>query len=128
MKSATLVLVLASLTSCAAQPGATVAAAQSSSRQCFLASNVNGFSSVSDTIVDIQVGASRYYRLSLAGSCPNIAWRNRVALRTTGGSDWICQGLDAELIVPDPNTSAQRCLVTGIAPITKAEWLAKGRH
>ena len=108
--------------SCTAPPAPPLAA-RAAGPQCFLASQVNGFAPVSDTIVDVQVGAGRYYRLSLQGSCPSADWTHRVALRTTSGGSWICQGLDAEVIVPSP-AGAERCLVTGIAPIPKEIWLA----
>ena len=118
--------VLGGAGSCTVQPAAPVAA-HSSGRQCFLASQVNGFSPVSDSVVDVQVGANRFYRLSLMGACPNAVWTHRVALRTTTGSSWICQGLDAEIIVPDP-MAPERCLVSGIQPITKDDWIAARRR
>jgi hypothetical protein len=111
---------------CAAQPGPPLAA-QTSGRQCFLARQVNGYTSVNDQAVDVQVGANRYFRLSLDGSCPQSAFSQRVALRTTGGGDWICQGLDAEIIVPFAG-GPQRCLVNDVQPISKAQWLADRRH
>lgn len=130
IRSASIVLAaLGSLGAACAMQGPSAqaaAAAPTPARQCFLARQVNGYSPVSDDVVDVQVGANRYYRLELAGTCPNSAWSHRVALRTTGGGSWICQGLDAEIIVPDP-AGAQRCLVTEIRPITKADWIA-GRH
>ena len=49
-----------------------------------------------------------------------VDWSFRVALRTTGGSSWICQGADAEIIVPSPN-GRQRCLVSDVRPLTPAE-------
>jgi hypothetical protein len=96
-------------------------AAASPARQCFLASRVNGFSSVSDTVVDVKVGANDYYRLSLDGACPDAAFRTRIALRTLTGGSYICQGLDAEIVVPSA-AGSERCLVRGIEPITKADW------
>ena len=132
MRSASIVFAsLASLAAaCAMQgPSAQTAAAagRTPARQCFLARQVNGYSPVSDDIVDVQVGANRYYRLELSGACPNSVFSRRVALRTTGGGSWICQGLDAEIIVPDP-AGPQRCLVTEVVPITKADWIAGRRH
>jgi hypothetical protein len=115
------------LGACADQPGAPALAAQSTGRQCFLARDVNGYASVSDNAVDVQVGANRYYRLSLDGWCPQSAFSQRVALRTTGGGSWICQGLDAEVIVPFAG-GAQRCLVRDVQPITKEAWLADRKH
>jgi Family of unknown function (DUF6491) len=126
--AATAIAVTMFMAACAAQPGAPApGAARSSGHQCFLARQVNGFSPVSDNIVDIQVGANRYFRLTLDGFCPDTAFRTRVALRTLTGGSWICQDLDAEIIVPDP-TGGQRCLVRGIQPITRADWLAGGRQ
>ena len=114
------------LLGCTAEP-APPQVAQTSGRECFRASQVNGFSPVSDNIVDVQVGASRYYRLSLMGMCPNSVWTHRVILRTTtGGGQWICQGLDAEVIVADP-VAPERCLVSNVQPISRADWEA-GQH
>jgi hypothetical protein len=96
----------------------TAAAAGASRGQCFHAGQVSGFSSVSDNIVDVKVGANRFYRLQMSGSCPNSNFSQRVALRTIGGGSWICRGLDAEIIVPDP-MGGQRCLITDVTPISK---------
>ena len=128
IRSASIVLAaLGSLgAACAIQGPPAQAAGPTPARQCFLARQVNGYSPVADDIVDVQVGANHYYRLQLSGSCPNSVWSHRVALRTTGGGSWICQGLDAEIIVPDP-AGVERCLVTDVRPITKADWIA-GRH
>ncbi len=113
------------VSACTQQPA--TASTQSSGRQCFLASQANGYTPVSDEAVDVQVGANRYFRLELHGSCPNIDWSRRLALKTTGGGSWICQGLDAEIIVPEPGFGAQRCLVRAVRPLTKDEWLADRR-
>ena len=105
IRSASIVLAaLGSLgAACAMQGPPAQAAGPTPARQCFLARQVNGYSPVSDDVVDVQVGANHYYRLELSGACPNAEWSHRVALRTTGGGSWICQGLDAEIIVPDPS-------------------------
>ena len=109
---------------CAPQAGP--AAAQNTGRQCFLARDVNSFGAVSDEVVDVTVGAGRYFRLQLSGGCPNIDWSRRIALRTTTGTSSICQGLDAEVISLD-SPFPQRCLVENVTPISKAQWLAT-RH
>jgi hypothetical protein len=118
---------LAMVAACAAQPGPPALAAQTKGRQCFLARQVNSYSSVSEQIVDVKVGANQYYRLSLDGFCPQSAFSRRVVLRTTGGGDWICQGLDAEIIVPFA-AGPERCLVNNVQPISKGQWLAGRRH
>lgn len=108
--------------------GAPAAApAQRPPPRCFLASQVNGFTPRGSDAVDVRVGANRTYRLSLAGPCPDVDWSFRLALRTTGGSSWICQGADAEIIVPSP-IGRQRCLVTDVRPLSPAEIAASRRH
>ena len=85
-----------------AQQAASAPAAASSGRECFSARNVSSFKAQGDNAVDIQVGVRRYYRLQLAGVCPNMNWARRVAVVARSGSSFICQGLDAELVVIDP--------------------------
>jgi hypothetical protein len=109
-----------------AQTGAGPTLAQSSGRQCFLARDVNSFGAVSDQVIDVSVGASRYFRLQLAGGCPTIDWSRRLALRTTTGTSWICEGLDAEIFSLD-GPFPQRCLVESVSPISKQQYLAT-RH
>ena len=110
-----------------AASGPAAALAERPAPRCFLASQVNGFTSRGSDAVDVHVGANRSYRLSLAGPCPDVDWSFRVALRTTGGSSWICQGADAEIIVPSPN-GRQRCLVSDVRPLSPAEIAASRRH
>jgi hypothetical protein len=103
------------------------AVAERPAPRCFLARNVNGYTPRGRDAVDVRVGANRTYRLTLAGVCPEVDWSYRVALRTTGGGSWICQGADAELIVPSP-TGTQRCLVTDVRALTPEEVAAGRRH
>lgn len=100
------------------------AGASQSNRQCFLASNVNNFNGNPDGTVDIQVGVNQYYRLTTDGSCPNIDWKNRVAIQTTTGGDFVCGGFDARFIVPEAGIGPQTCNITAIAPLTKEQYQA----
>lgn len=111
------------LAGCSSQPVTSSAAAAAPARDCFSARDVNGFSSVSNTVVDVKVGSDRYYRMTTDGSCPSGNFQPRITLRTLTGGSRICQGLDAEIVVPDP-AGAERCQVRAIHPITKADWLA----
>jgi hypothetical protein len=95
--------------------------------RCFLARQANGFTARGRDAVDVHVGANRYYRLTLAGPCPDVDWSFSVAIRTLGGGSWICQGADAEIIVPSPN-GRQRCLVTDVRPLSADEVAATRRH
>ena len=61
------------------------ASAERPAPRCFLSRQVNGFTSRGSDAVDVHVGANRYYRLTLAGPCPDVDWSFRVGLRTLGG-------------------------------------------
>ena len=111
----------ACLAACAQAPGTAPASGLASGGECFHAGQVNDFTPRGNDVVDVRVGSRRHYRLQLAGSCPDVNWGTRaVALRTLGGSSWICQGLDAELLVPSP-LGTQRCLVRSVRRLSDAE-------
>lgn len=126
-RTSTLVIALigcAAIAGCAPQPAGTSSAQAPAGRQCFLPSEVNSFNATKDGNVDIQVGAGRYYHLTLGGGCPNnINFASSVGIRATGGGSFVCEGLDAELIVPDPS-GTQRCPITAVQPISKDQYLA----
>ena len=111
---------VATLAACA-QQAASAPAAASSGRECFNARNISSFKAQGDNAVDIQVGVRRYYRMDLAGVCPNVNWANRVVVVTRSGSSWICEGFDAEIVVPDPGLGPQRCVVSSVRRLTDAE-------
>ncbi|MDQ4086419.1 MAG: DUF6491 family protein [Pseudomonadota bacterium] len=116
-----ILLLLASLpiAGCTAadEPAAASVAAQG--HECFRAEEANSFSPVGENAVNVGVGARRYFRLELAGACPDIDWTKSVAIRTRGPS-WICRGHDADLIVPGA-LGAQSCPVRAVRPLTEAE-------
>ena len=128
IRSAAIPLILATVAGCAQQPGPAPATAASSGRDCFSARNVSGFSALNDDTVDLQVGARRHYRLELAGVCPNVNWATGVALVARSGGSFICQGLDAELVVPNPGLGPQRCLVSSVRRLSDAEVQALRRR
>lgn len=116
------------LAGCAQQPAAPPAAVASSGRDCFSATNVSGFSAVDDDTVDVQVGARRWYRLEIAGVCPNVNWARGVALVARSGGSFICQGFDAEIVAPNPGLGPQRCLVSSVRRLSDAEVQALRRR
>jgi hypothetical protein len=59
------------------------------------------------------------FRFDLFGPCPNVDWSNRIGIRARGSS-WICQGLDAELIVPS-SVGTRRCAVNNISRLSDEE-------
>lgn len=112
----------------AGQPAPDASAPPARPQRCFRAAEVNGWSPRGDNEVDVRVGASRHYRLSLIGACPDVDWNLSVGIRTRGGGRWICagRGADAELIVPSPS-GTQRCLVGDVRQLNEAEIAAARR-
>ena len=93
--------------------------ASAEGRECLLASTVNSFTPVGDDAVVVRAGASDHYRLELIGTCPDVDWAWRIALRTRGSS-WVCRGYDAELVVPHPS-GTQYCPVRAVRKLSEAE-------
>ena len=114
--AAAIVLVFAS----AAAPAASASTKSAHPpRQCFYARNVDGFAAQSDRLVNVRVGVRDVYQFEMFGRCPEVRWHERLAL-VSRGSDWICSGLDAELITPSA-IGPQRCPVSNIRKLTPAE-------
>jgi len=109
---------LAATLAIGAQPEA--GSAQPAARQCFLPTQVNGFTAIDRDTVHVKVSASRVYELELFGDCPDVDWEQRIAIRSTGGSTWVCRGLDAELVVPSP-IGPTRCPVSTIRRLSDEE-------
>src|SRR3954447_12480516 len=122
IRSAIVLLALATaIGSCTAPPPGAPPGARANGGQCFIASQVNSFTATRDGNVDVKVGAGRYYRLTLGGGCPQVDWSTSVGIRAIGGGNFICEGYDAELIVPDPS-GTQRCPVSGVHAISKEQY------
>jgi hypothetical protein len=90
-------------------------------RSCFWSREVTGFSAPDDHTVYLRVGVRDVYRLDLMGACLNVDWTQGVALKTRAGADYICDGLDLELIVPDRPMGPQHCAVSNLRKLTPAE-------
>jgi hypothetical protein len=111
-------LALSAASGCTTEPDGEVAAA-GERRECFLASQVNGFHSLDRDHVLVTVGANRTFELGLTGACFDIDWTQRIAIRSRG-SDWVCRGLDADILVPSP-IGPQLCPVTTIRRLSDEE-------
>lgn len=90
------------------------------SSDCFNAGTVNGFTPEGDRAVVVRVSRNRQYRLELAGYCPEVDWSMRIALRSRAGSNWVCAGGDAEILVAS-TTGPQNCLVTDVRRLNPEE-------
>jgi hypothetical protein len=107
--------------STSSQPTSSQPASRSTSSQsCFYDRDISNFNAVSDSTVYLRVGVSKVYRLDLMSPCTGLTYRQRVGIKTTPGSRWICSPLDAEVVYSD-NGFPQRCPVTGLHALTPAE-------
>jgi len=109
----------ASVTACTANQ-APHGQATAGTGRCFNASTINDFHAVDRHTVIVTAGVNHHYLLDILGTCPDIDWTLRIGLRSTGGSNWVCQGQDAELLVPGP-TGIDRCPVLGVRPLSIEE-------
>ncbi len=94
---------------------------RSDGKSCFYSRNITSWAPVDRSTVNIRVTLNDVYQLKLLGDCPNIDWVDNIGLKRLG-SDWICSGLDAELLVPQPGgIPALRCPVTSVRKLSKEE-------
>jgi hypothetical protein len=88
-------------------------------RDCFHASNVSGFRAPDDKTVYVRVGVRDIYQMEMLGACPQIDWAEKIGIRTRG-SEWICSGMDADLISPS-SIGPHRCAVRTLKKLTPKE-------
>lgn len=138
LAGACVLLLAPALASCGvatAQDGAAQDGAESSEpsarevggRQCFFARQVTGFRNVdeadgreSDTRILVDVRAGDTFEFELQQRCPELRFARAIAFDQTGVGR-ICDGLDVDLIVPDPNLGPQRCQVTMVRKLDPGE-------
>ena len=104
-------------------PGAPAAQAQDKSggKSCFYSRNISSWAPVDRSTINLRVSVNDVYQLKLLGDCPNIDWVNTIGLQQRG-SNWICSGLDAEILAPQVSGGpALRCPVTSIRKLSKEE-------
>lgn len=88
-------------------------------RSCFHASNVSGFRAPDERTVYVRVGVRDIYQLQMMGSCPQIDWAEKIGI-VARASEWICSGLDADLVSPS-SIGPHRCPVRTLRKLTPAE-------
>ncbi len=113
-------LALAAAAAGCASETTTTAVASTNGRQCFFLRDINNFQAVNDTTVNLRVGVSDIYRVTLFAPCPDARFTEGMAVRTTGGDSTICNPLDAELIVPT-GIGPQRCPLSDIRKLSPQE-------
>lgn len=100
------------------QPAASAAAQP---RQCFWASEVTGFSNAGPDTALVHISRRETWELSLSPGCPDVDWAMKIGI-VSRGSQRICSGRDAELLVPSASgRGAQRCLVRNVRLLSPEE-------
>ncbi len=119
-QTAVMLLVLPTL-SFGASSLAVAAAPAQPAPNCFYGKDADSFAAQGEQVVNVRVGASRYYRLDLFAPCTDIDFAQTIAM-TSRPSDWICSGSanNVEILTRSP-AGPQRCLVTKITPLTPAD-------
>lgn len=114
-------------TACAVVPADTDSIAQAAG-ECFFASSVTGFSEAGPDKAIVNVGSRESWELTLSGGCPDVDYAMNIGI-VSRGSERICSGRPAELIVPSASgASSSRCLVRSVRKLSPAEAdAARGR-
>jgi hypothetical protein len=105
---------------CSTESSTTTAAANRAGRQCVFIRDVQNFEAVDDQTINIRAGVNDIYQLKLFAPCHEARFAQGVAVRGTGGTDQICNPLDAELVFRSP-TGPERCMLNDIRRLTPAE-------
>ncbi len=95
-------------------------AASGKGQACFYARNISSWAPVDRSTVNLRVDVHDFYQLKLLGDCPNIDWAQRIGIEHQG-SDWICSGLDATLIVAQEGVGPMRCPATSVRKLSPEE-------
>jgi hypothetical protein len=118
-------LVLAGLTACTNLAEPEGASTLGSRRECFLPRQASGFTPIGNERVLVNVGPARVFELELPGTCLDVDWSSRVGIRSRGGGSIVCQGFDAELLVPGPTGRIQQCPVLSVRRLSDEEVQAR---
>jgi hypothetical protein len=76
--------------------------AEAADRDCFPTANISGYSIIDDHHVNVRVGASRDYIMTLDWNAHDLDWSHAIAVRST--SSFVCtgNGLGTRIIGGDP--------------------------
>ena len=114
------VTVLACSAACADSGAQTdLASASNPGRSCFRSADVTSWAAGDRTTVTLQVGIREFYQIKLLAPCGDIDFSQRIGLRSRG-TDFICTGLDVEVIAPTP-TGLERCQASSLRRLTTDE-------
>lgn len=106
---------------CTVPEAETAAAAAAQPRECFWASEVTGFSNAGPDRALVHISRRETWELGLSPGCPDVDGAMKIGI-VSRGSQRICSGRDAELLVPNVSGhGAQRCLVRNVRLLSPEE-------
>src|ERR1700748_568415 len=98
------------------------ATASARNGQCFTSNQFENWRAVDAKTILVRVRGNHYYRLDLAGQCPELMTPNPHLVTHFRGSNTICSGLDWDLKVSASlNEPAVPCLVRTMTELSPAE-------
>jgi len=111
------------LSASAAVPAAAAPQGGGAGRSCFWSRNISSWTEAGDRTVNFRVGVNDFYQLQLVNDCPDLRFAEAIGLETRGGSNFICSGLDVNVIVPRSvtHTIPQRCMGSSIRKLSPEE-------
>lgn len=89
--------------------------------QCFWATSVTGFSDAGPNSAILNIGFKESWQLALSPDCPDVNYAMKIGI-VSGGSQRVCTGRPAELVVPSASgSSSQRCRVRSVRKLSPEE-------
>jgi len=95
------------------------AEAETAKRDCFFASQINGYTHAGKNKIRVSTGPNRVYEFETLGICPELQDAETMGFDPVGPGT-ICQGMDIDLIVPT-SIGPRRCAVSMIRRVEPKE-------
>lgn len=91
--------------------------------QCFLMRDFRDWRAPDGKTIYIRVHTHDYYRLDLAGACPDLTFPAARLITKTHGTDSVCSAIDWDLSVAQPGPAGFpiRCMVQSMTRLSPAE-------
>jgi hypothetical protein len=103
------------------------APAVKSHNTCFHTSMIHGFAAPDEDNLYIRAGRDVYH-FTMFAHCLDLDWNQHIALVSRGGSDFICNALDVEVVNRATGLGRQRCAVSSMEKLTPAQVAALPKH
>lgn len=123
-RMATVAACAAGLAVCAGMGAQAQPSQKDDGKSCFYSRDIFSWTAVDRATVNLRVRVNDYYQLKLLGDCPNLDYPGLMNIGLEHrGTNWICSGLDATLIVPQPGSGIPplRCPVSTVRKLSPAE-------